>query len=77
MKICGWFKKLETSKATKMQSPKAVNPCPECGGRGFIFNDNHCLPDGEDYDRKYPTCWRCHGTGRYHVEIDKYWEDSI
>lgn len=56
-----------------MQSLKEDNDiCPECGGRGYSFNGNHYFADSEDYERCYPACRRCHETGRYHAEIDKY-----
>lgn len=33
------------------------------------INDNHYLADN-DYERRYSSCRRCNGTGRYHSDID-------
>lgn len=61
------------SKVTKTQFLKeGKDICPECGGKGYDLNDNHYLADSEDYERRYPICRRCHGTGHYYSDIDKY-----
>ncbi len=73
MKIFEWWKRKEIQKEVKTQAPKAENDiCPECGGRGYNINANHYLADNDDYERRYPSCRRCYGTGRYHSEIHQY-----
>ena len=73
MKIFGWWKRKEIQKEVKTQASKAENDiCPECGGRGYKINDNHYLVDNDDYERRYPSCRRCYGTGRYHPERHLY-----
>ncbi len=54
----------------KIQPIKDDDICPECGGRGYNFKDNHCLADSEKYERYYPTCRRCYETGFYHAGIN-------
>lgn len=66
MRILGWWKKAKKVKDAKAQPPRMENDiCPECGGQGYILNDNHYLTESEDYERNHPTCRRCHGTGYY------------
>lgn len=49
--------------------------CPECNGQGYSLNDIHYLSDADDYERRYLSCRRCNGTGRYYkIEmIIKFW----
>ena len=74
MNILGWWKKRKATEKTKTQLVNKGDKdiCPECGGRGYSVNDNHYLADGDDYEQRYQSCRRCHGTGRYHSDIDKY-----
>lgn len=46
--------------------------CPECNGQGYYLNDSHYLVDADDYERRYLSCRRCNGTGRYHTNRDDY-----
>jgi len=70
MKLLGWKKKKKAKKDVKVQTDKDDrNVCPECGGKGYKINDNHYLADN-DYERRYSSCRRCNGTGRYHSDID-------
>ena len=78
MRIFGWWEKTKISNVIKMRFLKEDDDiCPGCGGQGYSFNGDHYFADSEDYERYYPTCRRCHGTGRYHAEIDKYQEDFL
>ena len=70
MKLLGWLKKKKAKKDVKVQTDKDDRDvCPECGGKGYRINDNRYLADN-DYDRRYSSCRRCKGTGRYHSDID-------
>lgn len=72
MKIFGWLKKKKVNKDVTIQTAKDDRGvCPECGGQGYSINDNHYLADN-DYERRYLSCRRCSGTGRYHSDIDNY-----
>ena len=70
MKLLGWLKKKKAKKDVKVQTDKDDRDvCPECGGKGYRINDNHYLADN-DYERRYSSCRRCNGTGRYHSDTD-------
>lgn len=72
MEIFGRLKKKKVNKEVKVQTDKDDRGvCPECGGQGYSINDNHYLADN-DYERRYSSCKRCNGTGRYHSHIDSY-----
>lgn len=73
MNLFGWWNKKKADKAVSLESPEDEKDiCPECGGQGYIVNDNHYIADGDDYERRYFSCKRCHGTGRYHININGY-----
>lgn len=46
--------------------------CLECNGQGYCLNDSHYLVDADDYERRYLSCRRCNGTGRYHTNREDY-----
>ena len=67
MILLGWWNKKEMDKTVALQPNKDEKGiCPECGGQGYSFNDDHCFEDCDDYERSYFYCRRCNGTGYYH-----------
>lgn len=73
MNLFGWWKRKKTGKKVNPQSNKEVRDiCPECSGQGYSINDNYYFTDGDDYERRYSSCRKCNGTGRYHTNTDDY-----
>lgn len=73
MNVIGWWRRKKTDKIVKLQSNTMDKDiCPECNGQGYSLNDIHYLSDADDYERRYLSCRRCNGTGRYYKNRDDY-----